>query len=209
MYFSSSTFARTYKTHIDTETLTRERESSNNDPGENLVSRFVFVSMFISSSTSVRLSKILARLNCPIVRDIRCPRCPFRDVRENRKRGGGGRRKRSRGEESSKKNLFAVHPRHFTREHFAAVSLTRCTFLLARVLVYFFSFFLSSFFYFFFEFPGLPPLFTPLIVLRVWLQTRRALSHRECNFCNDFPSPKLIPTAANFLSPSSPFPFLL
>lgn len=38
---------------------------------------------------------------------------------------------------------------------------------------------------FFFEFPGLP-LFTPLIVLRVRLQTRCGLSRQECNFCNDF-----------------------
>lgn len=38
---------------------------------------------------------------------------------------------------------------------------------------------------FFFEFPGLP-LFTPLIVLRVRLQTRCGFSRQECNFCNDF-----------------------
>lgn len=44
---------------------------------------------------------------------------------------------------------------------------------------------LSSLSLSFFEFPGLP-LFTPLIVLRVRLQTRRGLSRQECNFCNDF-----------------------
>lgn len=85
--------------------------------------------------------------------------------RKGKKRQGRKRRK--------KKNLFhnqlqPVHPRHFTREHFfATVSVTRCTFLLARVLAYFLSLF-------FFEFLLL--YYTTLIVLRAWLQTSRALS---------------------------------
>lgn len=52
-------------------------------------------------------------------------------------------------------------------EHFATVSVTRCTFLLARVLAYCLSLSL---------FRVRSPLFTTLIVLRVWLQTSRALS---------------------------------
>lgn len=60
-------------------------------------------------------------------------------------------------------------PLQLWRAHFATVSVTRCTFLLARVLAYSFSLSLSFF-------RVLPPLFTTLIVLRVWLQTSRALS---------------------------------
>ena len=64
-------------------------------------------------------------------------------------------------------------PLQLWRAHFATVSVTRCTFLLARVLAYSLSLSLSLSLSFF---RVLPPLFTTLIVLRVWLQTSRALS---------------------------------
>ena len=136
----------------------RERESSNNVP-----TRTSFHGSFsFPCSFPHRLIQFFASRRYLLV--LIAPHCsryssaatPFPGRAREKKGGGEGRAQRE--EKKAKKNLFAVHPRHFTREHFAAVSVTRCTFLLARVLVYFFScllsFFLPFFLSLFFRVPG-------------------------------------------------------
>lgn len=107
------------------------------------------------------------------------------NTRKKKKRKGKKRHGRKR---RKKKNLFhnqlqPVHPRHFTREHFfATVSVTRCTFLLARVLAYLLSLSLSFF-------RVLPPLLHDAHCASS-MAANESLSCQECNFCDDFSSQK-------------------
>lgn len=115
VYIFHLRLSRGCQTLIRTLILTRQGRMNVRVPTMSPPTRTSFhgsfsFSMFVSSSTPVlRPSKILARLNCPIVRDIFVVRDALSGTcaRKERRRGERGEGRRSAaGEKKAKKNLF-------------------------------------------------------------------------------------------------------
>lgn len=71
-------------------------------------------SVFIFITPSARRYSTSSSLNCPIVRDIRPSRGPFRGNTRKEKRKKGKKRQAKEEEKSIHNHLQSVHPRHFT-----------------------------------------------------------------------------------------------